>query len=86
MQGSVFKVPTNNLRDFPDRFDFRWWGAGSFPEQRLVIEFFVIEFEFGMFTYERGASQVTIRKTSRRREQAQPAYGMSMRPVSRLHW
>ena len=33
-----------------------------------------------MFAYERGAAQVTRRKTSRRREQAQPAYGMSMRP------
>ena len=38
IQGSFFKVPTNNLRDFPDRVDFRWLGAGSFPEQRLVIE------------------------------------------------
>ena len=46
----------------------------------------MIEFEFGMFTYERGANQVTRRKTSRRREQAQPAYGMSMRAISRLHW
>ena len=40
----------------------------------------MIKFEFGMFAYERGAAQVTRRKTSRRREQAQPAYGMSMRP------
>ena len=38
MQGSFFKVPTNNLRYFPDRLDFRWLGAGSFPKQRLVIE------------------------------------------------
>ena len=40
----------------------------------------MIEFEFGMFAYERGAAQVTRRKTSRRREQAHPAYGMSMQP------
>ena len=38
MQGSFFEVPTNNLRHSPDRLDFRWLGAGSFPEQWLVIE------------------------------------------------